>query len=1231
MDIARQQVLSNAATTALVESSTAEEARTHVLRALCETLDCSFGAVWHIDAAQGVLRCIDHWHAPTSQAEAFAQGSLELALPPGVGLPGRAWTNRQPVWIPDVTKDPNFPRAGLAQQTGLHGAFAFPLCSHKRVLGVMEFFSREVQEPDQALLDQVATIGTQVGLLIERRETEETAQRANALKAALLESSLDAIISMDHEGRVVEWNPAAEQLFGYSREAALGREMAELIIPPALRQRHREGLARACRTGEGPLIGQRLELPALRADGTEFPAELTVTRVPSHDPPLFTGYLRDLTARRAAEAALEASNQRATVILESITDAFFALDHDWRFTYVNQEAERLLGRPREALLGRNIWEEFAEAVGSTFYREYHRAIREQTTVQFEEFYPPLAGWFEVQAYPSTDGLSVYFRNVNERKQAEAALRQSEERYRLLSEAMPQMVWSTGPDGTAVLFVNQRWTEYTGLPLEATQRQGWLNSIHPEDLQRTVAAWSRSVTTGDPYEMEYRLRRAADGAYRWFLGRSLPLRDASGRIVQWIGTSTDIEDQKQAQEIAEQARQQARATGAQLRLITDVVPALISYVDRECRYQLNNQTYEAWFGTPREALQGRSIREVLGEQVFERIRPQIEVVLSGQPAAFEIQLPHPKRGLRWLDFCFTPHQSEAGEVLGFIVLGIDATERKGAEERQRFLAEASSILTSSLDYKATLKRIVHLAVPTIADWCAIDVIDEGGVVERLAIAHTEPNKVELAWDLTHRYPPRLDAPHGLSKVIRTGEAEFYSQIPDEVLEELARDQEHLRVIRSLELKSMLIVPLTVRGRTFGAIALLTAESGRVFDPEALAVAENLANRAAVAVENARLYEEVQDASLAKDHFLAMLAHELRNPLGAVSNALHVMALSRPEAPAHQRAREVAARQIEHQTRMVDDLLDVGRIQRGMIELQLEPLDAVQVVRDAVEDQQLALEAAGLRLTLALPDRPVPIQGDRTRLAQILANLLDNARKFTPAGGQVQVALIADTQSEQAHLTVRDTGIGISPDVLPRVFDSFAQADRSLARTHGGLGLGLALVKGLAELHGGKVRAESRGLGEGAAFVVTLPILANRHPHPEGALPASAAPLRILVIEDIQDAAETLRDLLELLGHEVEVALSGADGLDQARRFRPDVVLCDIGLPGMSGHEVATRLRQDPETASLHLIALTGYGTEEDRQRAAEAGFDLHLTKPVQPEHLQQVLAEVQPKRMRERSG
>jgi signal transduction histidine kinase len=366
---------------------------------------------------------------------------------------------------------------------------------------------------------------------------------------------------------------------------------------------------------------------------------------------------------------------------------------------------------------------------------------------------------------------------------------------------------------------------------------------------------------------------------------------------------------------------------------------------------------------------------------------------------------------------------------------------------------------------------------------------------------------------------------------------------------------------------------------------------------------------------------------REQLLAMLAHELRNPLSTMSIALSVLRLRGKGAAdaTWRRALDAAERQVFHQAALVDDLLEASHATRGEIDLHREPLDLARLVPEVVDAYRDEMRDAGLLLDAELPAEAQPVSGDPLRLRQAVAHLLQNAEKFSLPGGRIKVRL-RRTASGRAEISVRDSGVGISPELLPHVFEVFTQADHTLDRAKGGLGLGLAVVKGVIERHGGEVQARSEGeIGKGSEFKLLLPLdLASGQDEPEAAsvsasTPAERGARRVLVVEDNLDTAETLRDLLDLLGFEVEIAGSGGDGVAAARQFHPDVVLCDLGLPGMNGYEVASALRSDPETAQTRLIALTGYGGDEDRRRSREAGFDVHLTKPVDPALLRRLLA------------
>jgi signal transduction histidine kinase len=407
-----------------------------------------------------------------------------------------------------------------------------------------------------------------------------------------------------------------------------------------------------------------------------------------------------------------------------------------------------------------------------------------------------------------------------------------------------------------------------------------------------------------------------------------------------------------------------------------------------------------------------------------------------------------------------------------------------DERQRlaFLAEASRILATSLDYQATLTHLARLVVPHMADWCAVDIVAEDGVPRRLAVAHIDPAKVTLAEELQRRFPDDRDAPHGVPQVLRSGCSDFMTEIPDSLLVSSAKGAEHLQILRDLGLKSYLCVPLRARGRTLGVISFVSAESGRRYGTNDVAFAEDLAHRAAVAIDNAQLYREAQEADRQKDHFLAILGHELRNPLSTISNALHLLKQSAID-PSMVRQREIMQRQVKQLTRLTDDLLDITRISQGRVLLKPERLNLFQLVCESTEDCRGVYEEAGLTLSLEVPDGAIWVEGDPARLSQVVGNLLRNAAKFTDPGGRIIVRLELDGQ--WATVAVRDTGIGIAAEMLPHVFDTFAQVEDSRHRSRGGLGLGLALVKGLVALHRGDVSAASDGPGHGSEFTVRLP--------------------------------------------------------------------------------------------------------------------------------------------------
>jgi len=551
----------------------------------------------------------------------------------------------------------------------------------------------------------------------------------------------------------------------------------------------------------------------------------------------------------------------------------------------------------------------------------------------------------------------------------------------------------------------------------------------------------------------------------------------------------------------------------------------------------------------------------------------------------------------------------------VALAREQAARAAAEEatrRSTFLAEASTLLVDSLDFEATVAALLRLAVPSLADLAAVSLLSEPGQAWRSELAWIGPGT-----DTVHY--GSLAAPTALYDILQRALDRVLASGKSEVLEELAAPYPPVGYEAAGQgtLHSAVILPLRARGRTLGALTLAQGDSGRRLAPADLSLAEELAGRAGIALDNARLFRDIQEADRLKNEFLSMLAHELRNPLAPIRNAVQVLKLRGTDEPALQAVRDLIDRQVQQLIRLVDDLLDISRITRGKIRLQIEPVDLATVVARAVETSRPVIEAKKHALTLSLPQEPVRVQGDPIRLTQVVGNLLNNAAKYTGESGSIGLSM--ERSNGEAVLRVRDTGVGIPANMLNTIFDLFTQVERSLDRSQGGLGIGLTLVHRLVEMHGGRVQAFSAGTNQGSEFVVRLPALpvqaskagsANGPPAPRISCPRR----RVLVVDDNEDAADSLALVLRLAGHDVQVCHDAALVMSAAEAFQPEVVLLDIGLPSMDGYEVARRLRARPDLNPMLLVALTGYGQDEDLRRSRQAGFDHHLVKPADPEAL-----------------
>lgn len=563
----------------------------------------------------------------------------------------------------------------------------------------------------------------------------------------------------------------------------------------------------------------------------------------------------------------------------------------------------------------------------------------------------------------------------------------------------------------------------------------------------------------------------------------------------------------------------------------------------------------------------------------------------------------------------------------VSLAREQAARAAAEagaRRASFLAEASGILSSSLDADSLMAGTTRLLVPALADCGAVMLVDtDGSTSVRTACAP--------AWNAEDLHRAIVGDPTwvgAFAAVLATGERKTIDSIAFDVRDPSPRDGGPAAAGRKTVqriVEPLVLLPLVARGKAQGVLCLGFASSRRSFGDVDLALATDIAGRVAMALDNCLLFKKVQDANRRTNEFLATLSHELRNPLAPIRTALHAMHLSGMWPAEGRESREIIERQIERISHLVDDLLDVARVSQGKIQLRKEKVALAGKIKRALETCRPPIEEAGHQLCVSLPEEEVWVEGDRVRLQQILENLLINAGKYTRPGGRIDISLKAE--QGEAVVRIRDSGVGIAPEMLPNIWEMFAQADPAADQPNSGLGIGLSLAKKLVQLHGGRIEAASEGLGKGSEFTVRLPLST---PAAEPAVAGSAvtqkadAPSparRILVVDDNADAADSLKVLLGIWGHEVEVARNGVAALDRAREFDPELVFLDIGLPGMNGYEVARRLRAEAGSAKAKLIALSGYGAERDHLRSKEAGFDLHLVKPVDPRSLSSVIASV----------
>ncbi len=694
----------------------------------------------------------------------------------------------------------------------------------------------------------------------------------------------------------------------------------------------------------------------------------------------------------------------------------------------------------------------------------------------------------------------------------------------------------------------------------------IGMLAPPERQHEISEALEAIRQGGRVESLETIRVRKDGR-RVAISLSVsPVFGSDGRIVAAAAIARDITAKKEAERAI--AESEARLKG----IIGSAMDAIIT-IDADQRITLFNEAAERMFGTPKEAALGMPLERFIPERYRARHRQHITTF---DHTGVSMRSMGPQLALAALraDGTEFPMEATISQVLVedrklFTVILRDITERKQAEEMLRESEKRFRLMADAAP------QLIWSATPT-----------------------GTPNYFNRYWG---EYFGVNVAALPREKYLALIHPDDHRWVMEGYATALAHGKEFAFEVRCR--------------RHDGTYRWHLARGTPVRDASGQII--RWIGSATDIDDQKRAEEELRKADQRKDEFLAMLAHELRNPLGAITNAVHLFGVAGNSEAVLEWGRNVIDRQVAHLTRLVDDLLDVFRITQGKLTLQKSPMELAAAVALGVETTRPLIEARKQVLSVRLPSEPIPVEGDLNRLAQVVGNLLNNAIKYSDEGGTI--ALVVERAENEALIMVRDSGLGIPLEMQPRIFDLFVQVDPSIHRSQGGLGVGLTLVRSLVEMHGGSVDAFSEGPGQGSEFVVRLPLIAMPAPEEkEGPMETSGRPSgarrKVLVVDDNRDSAETVAKLLEIMGHQVRTARDGFEALDATKQFAPEVVLLDIGLPGLDGYELARQLREQPDFGSRVLVALTGYGQEEDRRRSKEAGFDFHLVKPVDPETL-----------------
>ncbi|MEP2776520.1 MAG: PAS domain S-box protein [Luteolibacter sp.] len=1123
---------------------------------------------------------------------------------PAMGSCGTAAHRGEPVVVADIADDSlweNFRETALDH--GLRSCWSVPiLCPSGSVVGTVAVYSPSPRKPEEHEVEAIEFLARTAGIAIQRQRSEQAVQESELRYRLVGDAANDAIWDWDLATHEVVWNEGVRTRFGYT---------AEQVDPDAswwVEHIHPEDRDRTSHGIHAVIDGEKerwsAEYRFRRADGTyaEVFDRGRVVRDEAGTPVRMVGSMLDLTERKLAEQEREDAQRMLYDLVERCPFGIYIVDSDFRIASMNAGSQTgpfanvspAVGRPFDEAI-RILW---PEPLATDVINIFRHTLETGEPYFSNRFESPRADIGDTESYEwelyrmmlpgGRHGVVCYFYDSTELRQAEKGLRFQLDLTKNITDTVTTAIFMMDAQSRCT-FMNPAAEAMTGFSFEEVQGGVLHDFIHHHHADgRVYPIEECPIDRALPENGEVRdyedvfIRK--NGEYFPVLINALVIHEQDVAV----GTVIEVQDIT----VRKRAEEAVRESEERFRSIFTQTLAGIAEVDLEGRFVQVNARYCEIVGRTEEELYGMRMQDITHPDDLARNLPLFEqAVAGGSSFVIEKRYIRPDGSFIWVSNSVSVIRDGEGQPRHVAAASIDITERKKSEER---LAEALRFYHSSIDALAS-----HLAV-----------LDENGVI--LEVNHAwrnfaakndfagqkwgvGMNYVELCESSTGECSDDGTIARGIRSVLSDKEQIFECEYPCH-----SPTEQRWFLMRVTRFESM------------GPVRVVVTH-------------DNITQRREAEERLRKIAAKLSEADHRKDEFLATLAHELRNPLAPIRNGLQLISRADGDWPAVGHACEMIDRQLSQMVRLVDDLMDVSRISTGKIELRKERVSLSSVVMGAVETSRPLIDQMGHELTVKLPEKPLDLLVDPTRLAQVFMNLLNNAAKYSERDGKIQ--LTAEQQGNEVVVSVKDSGIGIPVDKLNHVFEMFSQLDPSLEKSHGGLGIGLSLVQRLIELHDGTIRAHSEGPGKGAEFVVRVPgVIEAPKPEEEVSVPERGqSPLRLLIVDDNEDGADSLAMILKIMGNETHTAYDGEQAVAAAEKIRPDVILLDIGMPKLNGYEACRRIRGTEAGKGMVIIAQTGWGQEEDRARTREAGFDHHLVKPVNPQELKELLESIAEKR------